>query len=71
MQNVHHIKFITSPNVECVIHGNDGSPKQVTNLPIYETYLKVLLHHFQLKGKNTYLLNEALSNLLMEKRYSS
>ena len=32
-----------------------------------QTHLGILLHHFQLSGKSTHLLNKALSNLKMKK----
>ena len=62
---------LLSPNVRCSVHAGDGSLKQMAKSQTYslpevkkfQTYLRIILRHFQLSGRSTHLLNEALSNL--------
>ena len=66
---------LLSPNVRCYVHAGDGSLKRMAKSQTYsvpevkefETYLRIFLHHFQLSGKSTHLLNEAPSNLEIKK----
>ena len=67
---------LLSPNVRCSVHACDGSLKQIPKSQTYsvpevkefQLYPRILFHHFQLSGKSTHLLNEALSNLEMKKK---
>ena len=57
-----------SPSMRCVIHAADGSVKRMLNSRImnfpdlseFIPTLKAILRHFQLSGKSTALLDEAL-----------
>lgn len=65
---------ILSPSLRCVVHAADGSIKRMTNsktmnLQAVSDFLPALrsvLRHFQLSGKSTALLNEALDVLEMK-----
>ena len=39
----------------------------VPEIKEFQTYLRILLRHFQLNGKSTHLLNKAITNLEMKK----
>ena len=62
--------FVT-PNIRCTVHAADGSMKRLTNsktmnVPEFSEFLppfKTILRHFQLSGKSTSLLNNALEVL--------
>ena len=63
-----------SPSIHCVVHAADGSVKRMTNsktmnfldLSEFIPTLKVILRHFQLSGKSTALLKEALEIMDMK-----
>ena len=65
---------ILSPSLRCVVHAADGSMKRMVNsktmnvqdITDFVPTLRVVLRHFQLSGKSTALLNEALDVLDMK-----
>ena len=56
------------PTAHCTSHTSDGSikrrlqsnTKSVKEVKDFSSYLRTILQHFQLSGKITHLLNEAL-----------
>ena len=66
---------LSSPNVRCSAHSEDGTLKKMAKSQSYsvpegkefQTYFRILLYHFQLSGKSTHQLNEALRNLEIKK----
>ena len=73
IQLTEYLGFL-SPSIRCVVHAADGSVKRMTNsktmnfldLSEFIPTLKVILRHFQLSGKSTALLKEALEMMDMK-----